>query len=65
MTPPALAITSGMTKMPLSLRISSACGVVGEFAPSITIRQSRRSALSAWIMPPRPSNLANAPGAWC
>jgi hypothetical protein len=36
--------------------------VVGEFAPSITIRQSRRSALSAWIMRRRPSNLANAPG---
>ena len=34
MTPPALARMSGMTKTPLSARMSSAAAVVGPLAPS-------------------------------
>jgi hypothetical protein len=45
-TPPALARMSGTTKMPRSRRISSAARSVGPFAPSTTILQRSRSALS-------------------
>ena len=51
-TPPALASTSGTTKTPLSLRISSAVGVVGLLAPSMTARALSGRRCSAWIIPP-------------
>ena len=45
-TPPALHSTSGMTKMSLLARTSSASGVVGPFAPSARMRHLSSAAFS-------------------
>ncbi len=50
-TPPALAITSGATRILRSRRMSSASGVVGPLAPSMTMRVLMWGALAAVIWP--------------